>query len=103
MTLTFKLLRAIVTEILHTKFQVPVFNCSGFRASTNKHTDGSDCITLTGDAGVKKLVIKMFEARDVLSIKEHIHIFQGKPKATDILSSIILIFQERKTFWDIYE
>ena len=60
MTLTFELVRAIVTEVPHTKFQVPMLNGSDFRAFTNRHThthtptDGTDSITSTADAGGNK-------------------------------------------------
>ena len=50
-----KLFRAIVTEAPHTKFQDPTLNSLGFRAFTNRHThthtDGTDSITSTADAG----------------------------------------------------
>ena len=53
MTLTFELVRAIGIEVPHTKFQVPMLNGSGFRAFTNRHThtNETDSITLTADAG----------------------------------------------------
>ncbi len=58
MTLTFELIRAVIKLKLYTKFQVCRSNGSAVRVLNNRqmhrHTDGTDFIPSTADAGGNK-------------------------------------------------